>query len=62
MTPKIEVRDYVEHEDGSATVSFECDYTAREALIAEGLLSLIEKAVSEHNNGYDWETKGEDNG
>lgn len=51
MVGKIEVQNYIEHDDGSATVTFECDAAAKEALINEGLISLLEKAVSaEHNN------------
>jgi len=58
MTGKIKIEEYTEHEDGSATVVFNCDYVAREMLVSEGLQSLIEKAVSDHNHEYDY-TKGE---
>ena len=56
MAGKIDVQEVVEHEDGSATVIFECDNEARQALISEGLLSLIEKAVDKRNGEYDWTT------
>lgn len=48
MTAKIEIQKVVEHDDGSATVIFDCDEEARDALISIGLISLIEKAVTEH--------------
>jgi hypothetical protein len=58
MTPKIEIKEYTEHDDGSATIAFEVDYVAREVLISEGLISLIEKAVSDHNHEYNWKIEG----
>jgi ribosome biogenesis SPOUT family RNA methylase Rps3 len=58
MVGKIDIKDFIEHEDGSATVVFECDDEANKALISEGLLSLIEKAVDKHNDEYDY-MKGE---
>ena len=63
MTGMIDVKEVIEHEDGSATVVFECDDEARQALISEGLLSLLEKAVDKHNKEYNWmegESKDED--
>ena len=45
---KIEVQKYIEHDDGSATVIFDCDDEAKQSLIAEGLISLVEKAVDQH--------------
>ncbi len=32
----------------------------RKALINEGLLSLITKAVDKHNEEYDWHTEGKE--
>jgi len=58
MTGMIDIKEVVEHEDGSATVVFECNDEARQALISEGLLSLLEKAVDKHNEEYNW-TEGE---
>ena len=52
MVGKIGIKDYVEHKDGSATLTFECDDEAKKALINEGLISLLEKAVSEHHPEY----------
>ena len=52
MVGKIDIKDVVDHPDGSATVIFECDEEARKALINEGLISLLEKAISEHHLEY----------
>lgn len=60
MVGKIEVQKVVEHENGSATVVFDCDDESRKALINEGLLSLITKAVYKHNEEYDWHTEGKE--
>jgi len=54
MVGKIAIHEVTEHEDGSATVVFECDDEAQKALISEGLLSLLEKAVDKHNEEYNW--------
>lgn len=40
-----------EHEDGSATVVFECDDDTKKQLINEGLISLLKKAVSMEEGG-----------
>ena len=58
MVGKIVIEELIEHEDGSATITFECDEDARQALISEGILSLLTKAVDEHNKDYNWK-KGE---
>ncbi len=60
MVGKIEVQKVVEHENGSATVVFDCDDEATKALISEGLLSLLTKAVDKHNEEYDWHTEGKE--
>jgi len=57
MTMRIHIEDVTEHEDGSATVVFDCDEKARHALINEGLISLLEKAVSQQQPEYDWTTE-----
>jgi ribosome biogenesis SPOUT family RNA methylase Rps3 len=54
MVGKIDIQEVTEHEDGSATVVFDCDDEARKALINEGLISLLEKAVSKENEEYSW--------
>ena len=58
MVGKIAIHEVTEHEDGSATVVFECDDEAKKALINEGLIALLEKAINKHNDEYNW-MKGE---
>jgi len=53
MVGHITVEKVEEHEDGSATVVFECDDAARKQLINEGLISLLEKSVSKEWNDKD---------
>ena len=55
MAGIIDVQEVKEHEDGSATVVFECDDEAKQALISEGLLSLLTKAVDKHHEDYQWD-------
>ena len=54
MTGTIEVEKVIEHEDGSATVIFECDDDTRQMLVGEGLKALLEKAVDKANSEYDY--------
>ena len=54
MAGIISIETVEEHEDGSATVVFECDDEAKKALINEGLISLLEKAVDKHNDEYSY--------
>jgi len=51
MVGTIDIRDVVEHEDGSATITFDCDIKTRELLVGLGLVSLLEKAINEED-GY----------
>jgi len=51
MVGTIDIRDVVEHEDGSATLTFDCDVKTRELLVGLGLVSLLEKAINEED-GY----------
>ena len=51
MTGMIDIQDYIEHEDGSATITFDCDVKTRELLVNLGLISLLEKAINEED-GY----------
>ena len=60
IQPK-QVEKVTEHEDGSATVVFDCNEQARQTLINEGLISLLEKAVSQQNPEYDWTTHKKEN-
>jgi len=41
-----------EHEDGSATITFESDKEAREFLMEQGLLYVIKKSLAEMENKY----------
>tara|TARA_E500000318_G_scaffold51054_1_gene47782 strand:+ start:58 stop:261 length:204 start_codon:yes stop_codon:yes gene_type:complete len=52
MVGMIDIQDYIEHEDGSATITFDCDVKTRELLTGLGLVSLLEKAVNKED-GYD---------
>ena len=54
MIAMIQVKEYIENEDGSATIVFDCDHKGKEVLIGEGLLSLLEKAIDRHNEDYNW--------
>ncbi len=51
MLGKIDIQEVVEHKNGSATIVFECDDEATKALISEGFISLIEKAIDRHKKG-----------
>ena len=48
---KIEVSNYVEHGDGSASFQLDTDDEATKALVQEGFTSLIKKAIEEQE-GY----------
>jgi len=52
MIAMIQVKEYIENEDGSATITFDCDVKTRELLTGLGLVSLLEKAVNKED-GYD---------
>jgi hypothetical protein len=60
MKSIIDIQEVKEHEDGSATVVFDCNEEARKLLIHEGLLSLLTKAVDKHNEEYEWNTEGKE--
>jgi hypothetical protein len=49
MASEIKIENVVEHEDGSTTVTYECDEETKIALMNEGFISLLEKAVSKHH-------------
>ena len=48
----IEVKDYVEHEDGSATLVVDTDPDATRLLVEVGLRRLLEMAVDKENTDY----------
>jgi hypothetical protein len=43
----INVEEYIEQEDGSAIIKFEATPKARELLVAQGLIRLIEKTIDD---------------
>ena len=49
----IEVKDYVEHEDGSATLVVDTDTEATRLLVEVGLRRLLEMAVK-NEEGYEF--------
>ena len=46
----IEVKDYVEHEDGSATLVVDTDKEATRLLVEVGLRKLLEMAMKNEEN------------
>ena len=46
----IEVKDYVEHEDGSATLVVDTDQDATKLLVGIGLRRLLEMAIKNEEN------------
>ena len=48
----INVTDYVEHEDGSATLVVDTDKDATRLLVEVGLRRLLEMAIDEENKEY----------
>ena len=55
----IEVKDYVEHEDGSATLVVDTDKDATRLLVEVGLRRLLEMAVDKDNEEYKFEDGNE---
>ena len=55
----IEVTDYVEHEDGSATLVVDTDPDATRLLVSVGLRRLLEMAVDKENDEYKFEDENE---
>jgi len=47
----INIQEYIEHEDGGATITLDCDIKTRELLVGLGLIYLLEKAINEED-GY----------
>ena len=52
-TGTIQVKDYVEHEDGSATLVVDTDTEATRLLVEVGLQRLLEMAVNQEE-GYEF--------
>jgi len=55
----IEVTDYVEHEDGSATLVVDTSPDATRLLVEVGLRRLLEMAVDKENEEYKFEDRDE---
>ena len=55
----IEVTDYVEHEDGSATLVVDTDKDATRLLVEVGLRRLLEMAVNQEE-GYEFKDEAEE--
>jgi len=55
----IDVKDYVEHEDGSATLVVDTDPDATKLLVGIGLRRLLEMAVDKENEEYKFEDGNE---
>jgi len=50
----IDVKDYVEHEDGSATLVVGTDPEATRLLVEIGLRRLLEMAIDKENKEYEF--------
>jgi len=57
----IDVKDYVEHEDGSATLVVDTDPDATRLLVEIGLRRLLEMAVDKENDEYQLENLDDGN-
>ena len=55
----IEVTDYVEHGDGSATLVVDTDPDATKLLVSIGLRRLLEMALDKENDLYKFEDENE---
>lgn len=55
----IDVKDCVEHEDGSATLVVDTDPDATRLLVSIGLRRLLEMAVDKENDEYKFEEADE---
>ena len=53
----IKVKDYVEHEDGSATMVVDTDTEATRLLVEIGLTRLLEMAVDKENGEYEFKSE-----
>ena len=53
----IDVKDYVEHEDGSATLVVDTDPDATKLLVGIGLRRLLEMAVDRENEEYEFKSE-----
>lgn len=49
---RIEVVDMVENDDGSCIVTLDMDKEAKEFLVGQGFISILEKAIDQENKKY----------
>jgi len=56
---KIEVSNYKEHEDGTASMQLDTDDEATKLLVQEGFISLLKKAIEEQEGYSISETKND---
>ena len=53
----IDVKDYIEHGDGSATLVVDTDPDATKLLVGIGLRRLLEMAVDKENEEYEFRSE-----
>jgi len=47
---KIHILEVKEHENGDATISFDCDKESLEVLVSQGMLRILEKEIERIEN------------
>jgi ribosome biogenesis SPOUT family RNA methylase Rps3 len=52
---KLEVTEYIEHDDGSATMHVEMDDTAKRIMIAEGLVAVLKRSLQYLEDNFKFE-------
>jgi hypothetical protein len=57
---KIEILDYVEDDDGGATVTFDLDDAAKRVMIAEGLIAVLHRSLQYLEDMHEYEETTEE--
>jgi ribosome biogenesis SPOUT family RNA methylase Rps3 len=52
---KLEVTEYIEHDDGSATMHVDMDDDAKRIMIAEGLVAVLKRSLQYLEDEFDLE-------
>ena len=52
---KIEILDYVEDDDGGATITFDLDDAAKRIMIAEGLIAVLKRSLQYLEDMHEYE-------
>jgi len=52
---KLEVTEYIEHDDGSATMHVEMDDDAKRIMIAEGLVAVLKRSLQYLEDDFEFE-------